>query len=272
MVEVAPGVEVFVQDLGEGRPVIFLAGFGLSHQVWDAQVRQLTEAGHRAICVDLRGTGRSDKPLDGYEVERLAEDIQVVIEHLDLHAVTLVGWSFGGQVGFRVAASLPDRVAQLILVASNGVRASRSEEFPFGQPPEKLEEATISGEKKNRVSARWESIASGFHGDPDGPTLDWLVHVSLRMPSWAAVPCYHSMFRTDLIADLPRVEMPVLQVFGSDDPVHSGRGAQWLNEHLADATIAELGGCGHFPMFEAPEAFDAALLEFVAGVPAASAR
>lgn len=262
-VEVEPGIEVFVQDLGQGRPVVLLPGFGLDHQVWDAQVRRLAGAGHRSVCIDLRGTGESDKPLGGYEIERLGRDVGTVIEELDLKDATIAGWSFGGQVAFRVAATMPERISQLVLICSNGVRASSSEAFPFGRPPEELEPPLIGGEKSGRPVARRGTIGNAFHGKPDPLTLDWLVGISLQMPSWAAVASYRSMLRSDLIADIPSVKVPVLQIFGGSDPAHSRKGAAWLNEQLADARMVQLDDCGHFPMFEVPEAFDAAFLEFV---------
>jgi non-heme chloroperoxidase len=262
-VEVEPGIELFVQDLGQGRPIILIAGFGLDHQVWDAQVRRLAGAGNRSVCIDLRGTGLSDKPLGGYDLAQLAADVRKVIEQLDLHDATLAGWSFGGQVSFAVAAQIPDRIAQLVLIASNGVRASRSDDFPFGRPPEETEPALIGAEKNGRLAARRETIANAFGGKPDPETLDWLVNVSLQMPSWAAVACYRSMLRGDLLAELPKIKMPVLQVYGMKDPAHSGKGAQWLSEQLPDARIVQLTECGHYPMFEASEAFDSALLGFV---------
>ena len=266
-VEVEPGIELFVQDLGQGRPVILIAGFGLSHEVWDAQVRRLAGKGNRSVCIDLRGTGGSDKPLGGYEVDRLATDVAAVIEHLDLKRATIAGWSFGGQVAFRVAASAPERIAQLVLISSNGVRASRSDDFPFGRPPEETEPALIGAEKNGRLGARRDTIAAAFAGKPDPDTLEFLVRCSLQMPSWAAVACYRSMLRTDLLKDLPRIQVPVLQIFGTGDPAHSGKGARWVAEQLPESRIVELEGCGHFPMFEATEPFDAALLDFVTAGP-----
>ena len=266
-VEVEPGVELFVQDLGDGRPVVLIAGFGMNHEAWDAQVRLLADAGYRVVCIDLRGTAHSDRPLHGYDVERMAEDVVTVLERLDLREATLVGWSFGAQVSFRVAAEVPERLSSLVLVASNAVRASRGEGFAFGHTPEQLEAPVVKAELADRVTARRQTIASGFAGEPRAETLDWLFGVSMGMPSWAAIATYHSMFHTDLMADLPRVTLPVLQIVGSEDPVLSIKGARWLAEQLADSRLVELDGCGHFPMLEEPEAFDAALLGFVAAGP-----
>jgi pimeloyl-ACP methyl ester carboxylesterase len=262
-VDVDAGVRLYVQDVGDGPPVVLVAGFGLDHQAWDRQVRVLAER-YRVICVDQRGHGRSDKPLDGYEVPRLALDLRHALEQAEVQECALVGWSFGGQVAFRVAADAPRLVRALVLVGSNGVRASRSPGFPFGAEPEKLEAALVTAEQDNRLRARRAALASGFASTPDDDTLRWLLGCSLRMPSWAAMACYRSMLHADLTPDLPRITMPVLQVVGAADPVHSARGARWLTQRLADARLAEIDGCGHYPMLEAPGEFDAALLGFLA--------
>jgi non-heme chloroperoxidase len=176
----------------------------------------------------------------------------------------LGGWSFGGQVAFRAAAGNPGPIDRLVLVGSNGVRASRSDGFPFGRPADALEGPLLAAERKNRAAARRAAIISGFRRSPDRSILDGLMRVSLAMPSSAAVACYRSMLRTDLTADIGRVTMPVLQIVGADDPVHSAKGAYWLNERLHQAELVELPDCGHYPMFEAADAFDAALKRFVA--------
>lgn len=262
-VEVQAGVQVFVQDLGQGDPVVFIPGFGMTHEAWDRQVRVLTASGHRVLCVDQRGHGRSDTPLEGYDVERLAQDLVTVLDTQGIDGCALVGWSFGGQVAFRVAASQAHRVSKLVLVGSNAVRASRSTEFPFGREPGPTVEAMVEMETTDRFAARRSTIRSGFASEPDPALLEWMTRQSLLMPSWAAVACYHSMLETDLVSDLAAVKMPVLQVTGDSDPVHSAKGARWLNELLADARLVELPGCGHYPMFEAPDELDRQLTEFL---------
>jgi non-heme chloroperoxidase len=260
-IAVEPDVRLFVQDIGEGRPIVLIAGFGLSHEVWDREVRELSSC-YRVVCIDLRGTGGSDKPLGDYSVGRLADDVQAVLSQLDLHDVTLVGWSFGGQIAFHLAASSADRLAQLVLVCSNGVRASRSPAFPFGAPADPLLEALVRGEREQRLASRRQTIASGFHGEPDRDALEFLLRVQLQMPSWAAVACFHSYLMTDLVDQLPAVTLPVLQIVGTEDRVTPPKGARWLQDQLADARLIELPACGHYPMFEAGACFDAALLEF----------
>jgi non-heme chloroperoxidase len=270
LVEVEPGVRLHVQDLGGGRPVVLIAGFGLSHPVWDAEVRDLMAAGHRAVCIDLRGTGGSDKPAGDHSIERHSRDVQAVIEHLGLRDATLVGWSFGGQVCFHLAGTAPERVAQLALVCSHGVRASRSPEFPFGGPPDRVQRHMVDAELADRFAARSEALLMGFPDNrtPPPDLVDFLLRTYLQMPSWCAVAWYESYLRTDLMHLLGNVTQPVLQVVGGADRVTSHEGARWLAERLADARVVELDGVGHYPMFEAGAEFRAALLEFVSTHPA----
>ena len=130
-VEVDPGVRIHVQDLGVGPAVVLVSGFGLDHQLWDRQVRVFTELGHRVVCVSQRGHGLSDRPLHGYDVDRLAADLVTTLEALGISDATVVGHSFGGRVATHLAASYPDRVAALVLtgvpglVALSGARSKR---------------------------------------------------------------------------------------------------------------------------------------------------
>jgi non-heme chloroperoxidase len=263
-VEVEPGVRLHVQDLGTGRPVVLIAGFGLSHVVWDAEVREMIAAGHRAVCIDLRGTGGSDKPAGDHSIERHSLDVAAVLEELDLREVTLVGWSFGGQVCFHLAGTAPARIAQLVLVCSNGVRASRSADYPFGGPPDKVQQLMVQAELDDRIGARVASLQMGFPVGmgPRPDLLDFLLRTHLQMPSWCAVAWYEAYIQTDLTHLLDAVTAPVLQIIGGADPVTSPDGARWLADRLADTRLVELDGVGHYPMFEAGAAFRGALLEF----------
>jgi pimeloyl-ACP methyl ester carboxylesterase len=264
-VEVESGIRCFAQDLGPSaaHPVVFIAGFGLSHPVWDGEVRELLAAGHRVVCIDLRGTGRSDKPAGGYEVERLSADVERVCEALAIADATFVGWSFGGHISFHLAATNPALVAKLVLLASTAVRASRSDAFPFRDPPEAVLAALQAAERRDRLRARRRTIAPGFASQPpDSDTLQFLIGVSLQMPSWAAIACYESYLLSDFVDEIERVTQPVLQVVGDSDPVTPLEAVEWLQARLANARTTVLQGCGHYPMFEAGPELREALVKF----------
>jgi pimeloyl-ACP methyl ester carboxylesterase len=260
-VRTTDGVEINVTDLGEGPVVVMIAGFGLDHRVWDRQIRLLAPR-HRVICIDQRGHGASDKPLHGYDFERLADDVLDVLGELGVERCAMVGWSFGGQVAFRVAATRPELVERLVLIGSNAVRASRSESFPFGAPPDAVLPAMLAAEHENRIAARRTSIVRSFASPPSEDLAAFLLGISLQMPSWAAAECYTTMLTADQTDLLSAVTAPVLQVIGAADPVHSASGAAWLAQQLGSRLVC-IEGCGHYPMYETPDDLDRALSEFL---------
>jgi non-heme chloroperoxidase len=265
LVEVEPGVGIHVEDHGSGRPVVLIAGFGLNSEAWQGQVEPLTGDGYRVITLDVRGTGRSSKPLQGYGIDRLAADVVAVLDALAIPVAVLVGWSFGGQIGMRVAAAHPDRVTGLILVGSNGARASRSDEYPFGPDGTELTARLVHLERTKRIATRRRTICSAFAAEPDPDVLGWLLRMQLQMPSWAAIASYPTYLHTDQIADLPTLKLPVCQIMGNADPVSPVQGAAWLQERLPDGRLITLD-CGHYPMLEVPAAFDEALLSALRSV------
>jgi len=265
LVEVEPGVRLNVQDIGSGPPVVLVHGWSLSHEVFDRQIRVLAEAGRRVVAVDVRGHGASDAPLGDYDIERLAADVVAVMAHFDLRDVALVGWSLGGMTALRVAADAPERLAKVVMVASNGVASARHEDFPFGAPAEKAAKLMLAGELGDRVTFRTSAIGQPFGDPPSDDVLRWLLRISLQTPSWAGAGCMRTLVLTDQVDVLERVQVPVDQIIGIRDPAMSRRGAAWVQERLG-GTLVELD-CGHYPMLERADEFDAALLAAV-GVPA----
>jgi pimeloyl-ACP methyl ester carboxylesterase len=260
----ASGVALHVQDVGAGagHPVVLLAGFGLNHRVWDGQVRALGSR-RRTICVDLKGTGLSDKPFSGYAVDTLASEVLEVLTAMDVPNFDLVGWSFGGQIAFRMVTLAASKVDRLVLVGSNAVRASRSVDFPFGRDADRLTRALVKGEEQERAKSRRATLAAGFAHVPDDAVLDHLASLYMEMPSWAATACFESMYAADQLAHIPDVRCPVLQITGELDQVHPVAGARWLADRLARGKLITLDDCGHYPMFESPSAFNEVLCAFL---------
>ncbi len=263
LVEVEPGVSIYAQDLGSGHPVLLLHGWALGHEVWDRQVHELVTAGFRAIAVDLRGHGRSSQPFTGYELGRLGDDVIALLDALGLHQVTLVGWSLGGLTAFRVATVRPDLVAKLILVCSNGVAAARQPGLPFGAPAADVEEQVLAAELRDRVASRESQIRSVVLPGTPEPTIAWLLSLTMRVPSWAGRGCLRTVLHANQVEAAATLAVPLEQIIGESDPILSKRAAAWLIDRVPDARQHRIADSGHFPMFENPEPFTAALMDAV---------
>ena len=67
--------QLYVQDWGQGAPVILIHGWPLDADMWEYQALALAEAGHRVITYDRRGFGRSCQPYVGYDYDTMAADL-----------------------------------------------------------------------------------------------------------------------------------------------------------------------------------------------------
>lgn len=251
--------ELSVREIGDGPVVVFIAGFGLDHRIWDGQVAVLAQT-HRVICVDLLGTGQSAKPLHGYSPEEQADLVISTLEECGgADRFAIVGHSFGGMVAFNIAARFAHRVQTLILVGSNAVRAGRSAVFPFGPDGPRMLERLVSIERTNRIAGRRGVLAAGFATDPGDCVVNFLTDIFLDMPSWSAIECYQDMYGADQIDMIERVTVPVVQIVGDRDRVHPPAGAQWLQDRLPHTSLEVVRDAGHYLMFERPDMLNALL-------------
>ena len=113
------GVNLSVQDEGQGEPVLLLHGFPDSHHLWGHQVEPLNAAGMRVIAPDLRGFGGSDKPqaIEDYAITKSVADMVALLDQLEIERAHVVGHDFGAPVAWALAAFVPDRVNKLVAMS-----------------------------------------------------------------------------------------------------------------------------------------------------------
>ncbi len=118
-----PLVQLAVIDLAPELPqktLVLVHGFGGEATQWRYQLHYFA-AEHRVIALDLRGHGRSDKPAGRYTMPELQHDLEMALEQLQVPPrFVLVGHSFGGAIATEYAVNHPERVENLILIATAG--------------------------------------------------------------------------------------------------------------------------------------------------------
>ena len=114
---VSDGTTLYYEDLGEGRPIVFVHGGGANHALWEQQVVAFADE-FRTIAFDHRGCGASDTPRGGYTVDRYADDIAELITGLGLSDVTIVTHGFGGHLALRAVQRHPEVCERLVLCAA----------------------------------------------------------------------------------------------------------------------------------------------------------
>lgn len=189
----------------DADPILMLHGEPSWSYLYRTMMPVLAAAGHRVICPDLVGFGRSDKPVrrEDHSYARHVEWMRALaFDVLDLQRVTLVGQDWGGLIGLRLAAEQPDRFARIV-VANTGL--------PTGDIP---------------MPEIWWRFKEAMQTTP---TLDfgWFVQSGCRRPmSDAARAGYDAPFPADSYCVGPRA-MPGLIPTAPDDPAAPANRAAW---------------------------------------------
>jgi haloalkane dehalogenase len=195
----------------DADPVLLLHGEPSWSYLYRRMIPILVAAGHRVVCPDLVGFGRSDKPtdIDDHSYARHVEWMRALaFDELDLRRVTLVGQDWGGLIGLRLAAEHPGRFARIV-VANTGL--------PTGDLP---------------MPDTWWQFRKAIQGSPQ-IEVGRFVRSGCRRPMSDAVrAAYNAPFPDDRYWAGPRA-MPGLVPTSPDDPASAANRAAW--ETLCDS-------------------------------------
>jgi len=114
---IANGVRTFYRTMGDGPPLLLIAGNGMDHTTFDEQLPAFARH-FRCIVYDLRGIGASDVPDSGYTPAEMAKDAWGLLSALGITEVHLAGYSLGGAIAQEMTLAQPARVLSLSLYAS----------------------------------------------------------------------------------------------------------------------------------------------------------
>ncbi|WP_109211105.1 MULTISPECIES: alpha/beta hydrolase [Microbacterium] len=112
-----PGLRMHVAEAGDGPPLLLLHGFPQHWWAWRKVIPGLA-AHFRVICPDLRGSGWTEAPRDGYDAAQLVADTVALLDALQLDRVDVIGYDTGGIVGYRLCLRHPDRVGRYVSFAT----------------------------------------------------------------------------------------------------------------------------------------------------------
>jgi pimeloyl-ACP methyl ester carboxylesterase len=280
--------------VGSGPPLLLLQGDGESASVWQWVLPALGRT-HRVYAPDLPGAGRTDKPLPSYYAPLLSGSgektgnsvasytseyyagwLTGFMDALGLEQAVLVGSSWGGLVALRFALGAPERVTELVLVASSGLGPEVNPMLRLPTIPgfgELMTAFTLT--PPGSMQRIWARTALAF-ADPRRVPLEWVRYQSriALMPRFLLATVAVLRASLDLAGQrpeeivldrLPELPMRTLVVWGAQDrvlPVEQGRRAV---ERLQRGQLIVIPECGHLPQVEWPERFAATLNAFLTG-------
>ena len=245
-----PAGELYVDDAGSGSgvPILFVHSFAGASGHWKAQLAHLRPR-RRAIAMDARGHGHSDKPTGGdYGVPSLGEDIAAVADALELKRFVLVGHSLGGAAAAAYVGKHPRRVAGLVLAGAPG-KADPAQA--------KQVMASLHADYDKVMAGYWASLVGNAQ-----PEVRETLEAGMRsIGREASLAIIGAIFEFDPLPALTAYDGPKLII----DTAH-GDGPTALHNQLPDVKRKVIEGTSHWPHMDRPQEFNRLLDEFLAWI------
>jgi pimeloyl-ACP methyl ester carboxylesterase len=254
----------FIQDTGprDAPVMVLLHGFGASLQTWDAWSAQL-ETQWRVVRIDVPAFGLTGPAVnhdysEAADVARLAQ----LLDQLGLKQVILGGHSMGGRIAWNFAATHPERVSQLVLVAPDGFPDPRStSEFTYQVSPWLgLMQYSLPQWALKMAVAPAYADASKLSADTLRRYQDMMRAPGVRT---ALIERMRQSRNSDPVPRLQSLKMPVLLVWGEKDAFIPISHAQDYLKAIPHATLASIPLAGHVVHEEAPIPSVQAVREFL---------
>lgn len=233
------GQTVTYQVAGSGEPVVLVHGLAGSARWWRRNVAALAQE-HTLYLVNLPGFGSFRRSGLHFTFAEGADWLGDWIEAVGIAPCHVVAHSMGAYLTIRLAASRPELVRRLVLVAPAIIAGSR----PVRAYPLAL-------------------VAAGLAASPT--FLPLLALDSLRAGPLTILRAARQLLADDVRAELRAVAAPTLLVWGSRDALVPPSLAPQVRAALRNAALLMLPGAGHVPNYDRPHEFNAATLAFLAG-------
>ncbi len=242
-------ISYFSTETADEQSLLFLHGWKSSKEVWRESANLLiSRSANQPIniyALDLPGFGQSPAPKEAWGVSDYAQIVKDFIEKLELKKVVLIGHSFGGRVGIKLASEHKSLLFKLVLVDSAG--------FAYNNTKKKFVNSLAKIVKpifKPKLMQGFKRKAYRALGSED-----YLDTGDLK-------PVYLKVIGEDLSEDMKRINIPTLIIVGENDqdtPVEFGQRMHFL---IPNSEFQIIANAGHYSFLDQPTIFIHLLTEF----------
>jgi 3-oxoadipate enol-lactonase len=263
-------VRLYYQEVGAGKPILFVHEFAGDHRSWEPQLREFGKRYH-CIAYAARGYTPSDVPADknAYSYKHVMRDAVAVLDHLKIDRAHFVGLSMGGYTSLQVALNHPQRVHSLVL-AGTGSGSERWYTQDFHKHAREL-----GDQFEHKGSA---AIAKTYGMGPS--RLPFLLKDPRGFAEFQRMLAEHDAQGSantsrgfqgarpslyDFESNIRKLTIPALIVVGDED-ARCIEPSLFLKDALPASGLAVLPKTGHVVNLEEPDLFNALVGDFLARV------
>lgn len=242
------GVNIYYETHGEGPAILLTHGYSATSQMWKGQIKALS-ARNKLILWDMRGHGRSDYPADGgaYSEEATVADMAALLDEAGARTAIVGGLSLGGYMSLAFQLKHPERVRALLIIDTGP--GFKKDDARDGWNRNALKTAErFEREGLGQLSSQSSERASATHRNAEG-----LAKAARGMLTQRDAR---------VINALADIRVPSLVVVGDKDTPFLAA-ADYMTAKIPGAEKVVIKDAGHASNIDQPEAFNAAIMDFL---------
>ncbi len=257
------GRNIYYDVKGLGKPFIVLNGIMMSTKSWEPFIESFSE-NNMCIRLDFIDQGQSDKLVSSvYTQDIQVQIIHALVKELKLDKVSIVGISYGGEVGLSFAVKHPNLVDRLVLFNTTAYTSPWLAEIGY-----KWNSIGKTRDGKTYYQATIPAIYSPSFYEA---RLDWMKQrEAILLPVFSNPEFLDAMERLtnsaenfDVRDQLENITAPTLVVAADEDYLTPINNQRYLCEHIKNSSLVILPGVGHASMYEKPMVFVSLVLGFI---------
>lgn len=263
-IEVDSGINLFVEDWGQGKPIVFIAGWPFDHRCYEYQFNEIPKHGFRCIGINMRGYGKSDRPWQDLNYDIFADDILKVLKKLNIENATLVGHSMGGAISMHyVAKHSGHRISKLVLCGAAAPVWTQRSDYIYGFSKAEVDELiTLCYTDRAQLLLNFGKLFFYTESSLSAPLMHWFSHIAMEASPHATVSCLYALRDTDLRSDMPKITIPTAIFHGTADKVCPFEFAKLLQAGIKNTLLVPFEKSGHGLFYDEREKFNKSLMDF----------
>lgn len=257
------GADLYYEEHGEGQPIVFLHGATAGLRYFEPQLMGLSDE-FRAIAVDFRGHGRSEKTELGHTFGQYARDIRTFLEQTEIDDAVLAGWSMGAIVSWEYIQQFgTDRLQALVDIDMEASPLKR-DDYEYGSYGTEDLVGALDSIQTDPIGLLDEQAEALLNDPPTREHRNLILDEGSRTPASIQGSLTLGLsFLRDYRDVLRGIDIPTLVCAGGDEKWRSVASVEYVADLVPDARFELFEDSGHCITIEQPNLFNQALRDFI---------
>jgi 3-oxoadipate enol-lactonase len=252
-------IQLAYTDTGLGQPVVLLHGYPFNRSLWNEQVNALSNS-FRVITPDLRGMGESEATQGPATMNRMAQDVAALLDHLEISRAVVGGLSMGGYVVLAFYKQFPSRVRSLILADTRAQADTEEGKQTRFQQAEKARAEGMAGIADSMLPKLLTPETVSKRPDLVKRIRDMMLKTK---PEGAAGALLGMAERDDQTSLLAQISVPTLILVGREDSITPVADSEKMHREIAGSRLVVIENAAHVSNLERTEQFNEEVTRFL---------